>query len=80
MTPDDIRFIEQQLDELKRGQAAVIIHLERLNGTVEAVSARMTLVELWRARIEGAAATLRIEWVMIAAVAGAVAGLIAKFA
>ena len=62
MTPDDIRRIEGRLDDLNNGQIAVIRHLERLNNSTEKVAERVSQLELWKARVEGAGTALKAQW------------------
>lgn len=74
MTLADIAVILRRLDEQDKTLEEIKTHAERTNG-------RVTGLELWRARLEGAKGAL--SWVQPLAIAlvtgGAIAGLSALF-
>jgi hypothetical protein len=73
MTTDDAHTIRADLREL-RDAVATIEKLQReANHRLGKVEARVFDVELWRARLQGAAATSRITWLIAG---GAITGIV----
>jgi len=73
MSPDEINVIRSDLREL-RDAVATIEKLQReANHRLGKVESRVFDIELWRARLQGAAATSRIGWLVAG---GAVTGIV----
>lgn len=77
MTPEDASTIRADIRELRDALA----NLERLqveaNGRLGKLEHRIFEVELWRARLQGAAATSRVVWLLAG---GAVTGIVVGIA
>lgn len=67
MTTDDVYDLKVDLKELRRKVDEVVDLQREANGRVGKLEARVTEVELWRARLQGAAATSRIVWLVAGA-------------
>ncbi len=73
MTTTDVHDLKRELSEL-RDAVGVIEGLQReANGRLGKIEGRVFEIELWRARLQGAAATSRIVWLLAG---GAVSGII----
>lgn len=73
MTTSDVHDLKRELAEL-RDAVGVIESLQReANGRLGKIEGRVFEIELWRARLQGAAATSRIVWLLAG---GAVTGII----
>jgi hypothetical protein len=73
VTTDDAHTIRADLREL-RDAVATVEKLQRdANHRLGKVEARIFELELWRARLQGAAATSRIAWLLAG---GAVTGIV----
>lgn len=66
MSPENIIGIMRRLDEIKNDVDEVKALAKETNG-------RIKELELWRARIQGAAASARIFWTVVGGVATAIA-------
>lgn len=73
MTADDAHIIRQDIRELRDAVASVESLQREANKRLGHLEGRVFEVEIWKARLQGAAATSRVIW-MIAG--GAVTGLI----
>ena len=73
MTTNDVHDLKRELAEL-RDAVGVIEGLQReAKGRLGKIEGRVFEIELWRARLQGAAATSRIVWLLAG---GAVTGII----
>lgn len=73
MTPEDANTIRQDIREL-RDALAIVENLQReANHRLGKLEGRVFEIELWRARLQGAAATSRVVWLLAG---GAITGLI----
>jgi hypothetical protein len=77
MTSDDAHTIRADLREL-RDAVATVEKLQRdANHRLGKVEARVFELELWRARLQGAAATSRVVWLLAGgALTGIVVGIV----
>jgi hypothetical protein len=77
MTTDDAHTIRADLREL-RDAVATVEKLQRdANHRLGKVEARIFELELWRARLQGAAATSRVVWLLAGgAITGIVVGIV----
>lgn len=66
MSPDSVIGIVRRLDEIKEDVDEVKSLAKETNG-------RIRELELWRARMQGAAASARIFWVVVGGVVTAIA-------
>lgn len=67
MTPDDVFELKVELKELRHKVEEVVDLQREANGRVGKLEARVSEVELWRARLQGAAATSRVVWLVAGA-------------
>jgi len=73
MTPDDAQAIRSELAQVREA-LAVVEGLQRdTNSRLGSIESRVFEIELWRARIQGAAATSRVVWLLAG---GALTGII----
>jgi hypothetical protein len=73
MSPDDTSTIRADIREL-RDELSKVVNLQReTNRRLGKLESRVFDIEIWRARLQGAAATSRIVWLLAG---GAVTGLI----
>ena len=77
MTTDDAHTIRADLRKL-RDAVATVEKLQRdANHRLGKVEARVFELELWRARLQGAAATSRVVWLLAGgAITGIVVGIV----
>ena len=72
MTPDQASHIREQLRELSAELSEVVTLQREANGRLGRLEGRIFELELWRARLQGAAATSRIVWLLAG---GAITGI-----
>ncbi|MGA1080749.1 MAG: hypothetical protein ACO3WK_10270, partial [Steroidobacteraceae bacterium] len=73
MSPEDTSTIRADIREL-RDELSKVVNLQReTNRRLGKLESRVFDIEIWRARLQGAAATSRIVWLLAG---GAVTGLI----
>jgi hypothetical protein len=73
MSPDDVAELKLELVQL-REVVRVVEGLQReANGRLSNIEGRVLEMELWRARLQGAAATSRVVWLLAG---GALTGII----
>ena len=77
MTPEDAHTIRQDIREL-RDALAIVENLQReANHRLGKLEGRVFEIELWRARLQGAAATSRVVWLLAGgAITGVAVGII----
>lgn len=77
MSPDEVAHIRHELAAV-RDQLADVVRLQtEANGRVGKIEGRVFELELWRARLQGAAATSRVVWLLAGgAVTGIAVGII----
>jgi hypothetical protein len=77
MTPEDAHTIRQDIREL-RDALAIVENLQReANHRLGKLEGRVFEIELWRARLQGAAATSRVVWLLAGgAITGIIVGII----
>lgn len=73
MTADDAHSIRQDIRELRDAVASVESLQREANKRLGHLEGRVFEMEIWRARLQGAAATSRVIWLVAG---GAVTGLI----
>jgi hypothetical protein len=73
MTTEDAHSIRADIRELRDALATVEKLQREANGRLGKVEARIFELELWRARLQGAAATSRVAWLLAG---GAVTGIV----
>ncbi len=73
MSPDQASEIREQLRELRAELSEVVTLQREANGRVGKLEGRVFELELWRARLQGVAATSRVGWMLAG---GAVTGII----
>jgi hypothetical protein len=73
MSPDDVAELKRDLVQLREAVGVVEGLQREANGRMGALEGRMFEIELWRARLQGAAATSRIVWLLAG---GALTGII----
>ncbi len=73
MSPDQVAEIREQLQELRRELGEVVTLQREANGRLGKIEGRVFELELWRARLQGAAATSRVAWMLAG---GAVTGIV----
>jgi hypothetical protein len=73
MSPEQVAEIREQLRELRRELGEVVTLQREANGRLGKIEARVFDLEIWRARLQGAAATSRVVWLLAG---GAVTGII----
>jgi hypothetical protein len=77
MSPEDATTISQAIREL-RDAVATVENLQReANHRLGKLEGRVFEIELWRARLQGAAATSRVVWLLAGgAITGVAVGII----
>ena len=73
MTQDDVAELKRDLAQLREAVSVVEGLQREANGRLGALEGRVFEVELWRARLQGAAATSRVVWLLAG---GALTGII----
>ena len=73
MSPDDVAELKRDLLQLREAVRVVESLQREANGRLGSIEGRVFEIELWRARIQGAAATSRIVWLLAG---GAITGII----
>ena len=73
MTPEDAQTIRQDIRELRDALATVENLQREANHRLGKLEGRVFEIELWRARLQGAAATSRVVWLLAG---GAITGII----
>ena len=73
MTPDDVVELKREMVQLREAVSVVEGLQREANGRLGKIEGRVFEIELWRARLQGAAATSRIVWLLAG---GAVTGII----
>jgi hypothetical protein len=77
MTPEDAQTIRQDIRELRDALATVENLQREANHRLGKLEGRVFEIELWRARLQGAAATSRVVWLLAGgALTGIVVGII----
>ena len=72
MGPEQVSEIRDQLRELRSELSEVVTLQREANGRLGKLEGRIFELELWRARLQGAAATSRIVWLLAG---GAITGI-----
>ena len=73
MSPDAAEYVRNELGAM-RGEIAEVVRLQtEANGRLGKLEGRVFEIELWRARLQGAAATSRVVWLLAG---GAITGII----
>lgn len=67
MTTDDVYDLKVELKELRHKVEEVADLQREANGRVGKLETRVSELELWRARLQGAAATSRVVWLVAGA-------------
>ncbi len=73
MSPEDAQTIRQDIRELRDALATVENLQREANHRLGKLEGRVFEIELWRARLQGAAATSRVVWLLAG---GAITGII----
>lgn len=73
MSPEDAHTIRQDIRELREAVASVEALQREANKRLGHLEGRVFEVEIWKARLQGAAATSRVIWLIAG---GAVTGLV----
>jgi hypothetical protein len=77
MTPEDTHTIRQDIRELRDALATVEKLQREANHRLGKLEGRVFDIELWRARLQGAAATSRVVWLLAGgALTGIVVGIV----
>ena len=77
MSPEQVSEIRDQLRELRSELSEVVTLQRQANGRVGKLEGRVFELELWRARLQGAAATSRVVWLLAGgAITGVAVGII----
>jgi hypothetical protein len=77
MTPEDAQTIRQDIRELRDALATVENLQREANHRLGKLEGRVFEIELWRARLQGAAATSRVVWLLAGgAITGVAVGII----
>jgi hypothetical protein len=72
MSPDQVSEIRAQLQSVREDLQQVVALQTEANGRLGKLEGRIFELELWRARLQGAAATSRIVWLLAG---GAITGI-----
>lgn len=72
MSPDAVDYVRQELAAVRDELAEVVRLQTEANGRLGKVEGRVFEIELWRARLQGAAATSRVVWLLAG---GAITGI-----
>jgi hypothetical protein len=79
MSPDDIYDLKVELKELRESVAVIEMLQREANGRLGKIEGRVFEIELWRARLQGVAATSRIVWLVAGAgITAIVVGIIQR--
>ena len=62
MTTEDAQSIREDIRELREAVATVERLQREANGRLGKIEGRVFEIELWRARLQGVAATSRVGW------------------
>lgn len=73
MSPDDVSELKRDLVQLREAVSVVEGLQREANGRLGSIEGRVWEIELWRARLQGAAATSRVVWLLAG---GALTGII----
>ena len=73
MSPEQVSEIRDQLRELRSELSEVVTLQREANGRLGKLEGRIFELELWRARLQGVAATSRVGWMLAG---GAITGII----
>ena len=77
MSPEQLSEIRDQLRELRSELSEVVTLQREANGRLGKLEGRVFEIELWRARLQGAAATSRVVWLLAGgAITGVAVGII----
>jgi hypothetical protein len=77
MSPDETAAIRQQLQSVRDDLAEVVRLQTEANKRLGKIEGRVFELELWRARLQGAAATSRVVWLLAGgALTGIVVGIV----
>jgi hypothetical protein len=77
MTTEDANTIRQDIRELRDALATVESLQREANHRLGKLEGRVFEIELWRARLQGAAATSRVVWLLAGgAITGIIVGII----
>lgn len=72
MSPDAAEYVRKELQAMRNELAEVVRLQTEANGRLGKLEGRVFEIELWRARLQGAAATSRVVWLLAG---GAVTGI-----
>jgi hypothetical protein len=72
MSPDAAEYVRKELREMREDLAEVVRLQIQANGRLGKIEGRVFELELWRARLQGAAATSRVVWLLAG---GAITGI-----
>jgi len=75
MTADDAQSIRQDIRELREAVAQVETLQREANTRLGKLEGRVFEVEIWKARLQGAAATSRVVWLLAG---GAITALVVE--
>jgi hypothetical protein len=64
MTPDDVYDLKVDIKELRQQVDQVVALQREANGRLGKLEGRVFDVEIWRARMQGVAATSRVVWMV----------------
>ena len=73
MNPEALDYVRKELAEVRDELAEVVRLQTEANGRLGKIEGRVFEIELWRARLQGAAATSRVVWLLAG---GAVTGIV----
>ena len=76
MTQDDAHSIRQDIRELRDAVAQIEALQREANKRLGLLEHRVFDVEIWKARLQGAAATSRVVWLLAG---GAITGIVVGF-
>jgi len=77
MSPEDAHTIRQDIRELREAVASVEALQREANKRLGKLEGRVFEVEIWKARLQGAAATSRVVWLLAGgAITGVIVGII----
>lgn len=76
MSPDATEYVRKELGAVRDELAQVVRLQTEANGRLGKLEGRVFEIELWRARLQGAAATSRVVWLLAGgAITGVVVGV-----
>lgn len=77
MSPDTAEYVRRELAGMRDELAEVVRLQTEANGRLGKLEGRVFEIELWRARLQGAAATSRVVWLLAGgAITGVIVGLV----